>query len=172
MPGSAEAIPLPDSSVDAVVAGNAMHWFDMGLAAPEIIRVLRSDGVLAGLWNVFDNRVDWVAQLERVSGAAAIGPRDTRSSWFAAPGDAHLPDLGTITDLRTPQRAEFSHGQQRNAEALVATLATKAAVLVMPEWERATTLERVRDFLAGRPETAHGEFTLPMLTAVLRAQRL
>ncbi|MEE3921950.1 class I SAM-dependent methyltransferase [Micromonospora sp. BRA006-A] len=38
--GSAEAIPLPDASVDAVVAGNAMHWFDMAVAGPEIARVL------------------------------------------------------------------------------------------------------------------------------------
>lgn len=42
----------------------------------------------------------------------------------------------------------------------------------MPEQEQAATLGRIRDFLASRPETAHGEFTLPMLTAVLRAQRL
>ncbi|MFF4364990.1 methyltransferase domain-containing protein [Streptomyces sp. NPDC001594] len=32
--GSAEAIPLPDGSVDAVLAGNAMHWFDMSVAGP------------------------------------------------------------------------------------------------------------------------------------------
>ena len=35
-PGSAEAIPLPDASVDAVLAGNALHWFDMAAAGPEI----------------------------------------------------------------------------------------------------------------------------------------
>ena len=35
LPGGAEAIPLPDSSVDVVVAGNAMHWFDMNVAAPK-----------------------------------------------------------------------------------------------------------------------------------------
>ena len=39
--GSAESIPLPDSSVDAVLAGNAMHWFDMDVAGPEIARVWR-----------------------------------------------------------------------------------------------------------------------------------
>lgn len=38
--GSAESIPLPDGSVDAVLAGNAMHWFDMSVAGPEIARVL------------------------------------------------------------------------------------------------------------------------------------
>lgn len=72
--GSAEAIPLPDASVDAVVAGNAMHWFDMAVAGPEIARVLAPGGVLAGLWNVVDDRVDWVAGLAAVSGSAAIGP--------------------------------------------------------------------------------------------------
>ena len=81
LPGSAEAIPLPDASVDAVLAGHALHWFDMKSAGPEIARVLTSGGILAGLWNVLDDRVDWVAGLERVSGSAAIGPRDTLSSW-------------------------------------------------------------------------------------------
>jgi ubiquinone/menaquinone biosynthesis C-methylase UbiE len=34
LPASAEAVPLPDASVDAVLAGNAMHWFDMEIADP------------------------------------------------------------------------------------------------------------------------------------------
>jgi SAM-dependent methyltransferase len=84
LPGSAEAIPLPDASVDAVLAVNALHWFDIAVAGPEMARVLAPGGILAGLWNVMDNRVDWVAGLERVSGSAAIGPRDTLSSWRAA----------------------------------------------------------------------------------------
>jgi SAM-dependent methyltransferase len=85
LPGSAEAIPLPDASVDAVLAGNALHWFDMALAGPEIARVLVPGGILAGLWNVMDNRVDWVAGLKRVSGLAAIGLRDTLSTGSVAP---------------------------------------------------------------------------------------
>jgi len=44
-------------------------------------------------------------------------------------------------------------------------------MLVMPERPREATLGRVRDHLASRPETAHGEFTLPMLTGVLRTRR-
>ena len=170
--GSAEAIPLPDSSVDAVIAGNALHWFDMDVAGPEIARVLVPGGILAGLWNVIDNRVDWVAGLERVSGSAAIGPRDTLSSWRAETAGAHLPSIGVVARFGSPEQAEFPHGQRRTAGSLVATLATRAGLLVMPEQEHEATLGRIRAFLASRPETARGEFTLPMLTCVLRVRRL
>lgn len=170
LPGSAEAVPLPDASVDTVLAGNAMHWFDMNVAGPEIARVLEPDGILAGLWNVFDNRVDWVAGLERISGSAAIGPRDTFSSWRAE-AEVHLPNSGSIGLFGPPEQAEFPHGQRRTADSLVATLATKAGMLAKPEQEREATLGRIRAFLASRPETARGEFILPMLTGVLRVGR-
>jgi hypothetical protein len=45
-------------------------------------------------------------------------------------------------------------------------------MLVMAEREREATFGRIRDFLASRPETARGEFTVPMLTGVLRVRRL
>ncbi|MEU8072237.1 class I SAM-dependent methyltransferase [Micromonospora sp. NPDC049151] len=170
LPGSAEMIPLPDAAVDAVVAGNAMHWFDMAVAGPEIARVLSPGGVLAGLWNVVDDRVDWVAGLAAVSGSAAIGPRDTPASWRAATAGMHLPTAGEAR-FGSPEQAEFPHGQRRTADSLVATLATRAGMLVMPERERTRTLDRIRAYLASRPETADGEFTLPMLTCVLRVRR-
>ncbi len=170
-PGSAESVPLPDGSVDAVVAGNAMHWFDLDVAGPELARVLVPGGTLAGLWNVFDDRVDWVAGLERVGGRAAIGSRDTFSSWRADAAEAHFPDLGSVARFGSPERAEFEHGQRRTADSLVATLGTKAGMLVMPERQREATLARIRAYLASRPEAASGEFTLPMLTVVLRVRR-
>ncbi|MBM9503489.1 class I SAM-dependent methyltransferase [Actinacidiphila acididurans] len=170
--GSAEAIPLPDASVDAVLAGNAMHWFDMAVAGPEIARVLAPGGVLAGLWNLMDDRVEWVAGLARAGGSAAVGPRDTPAAWRAATAGAHLPKTGAAARFGSPVQAEFPHGQRRTADSLVATLATRAGVLVMPNQDREATLGRIRAFLASRPETAQGEFTLPMLTGVLRVRRL
>ncbi|WP_103337602.1 class I SAM-dependent methyltransferase [Amycolatopsis sp. CA-126428] len=158
--GGAEAIPLPDASVDAVLAGNALHWFDMAVAGPELARVLAPGGVLAGLWNVLDDRVGWVAGLERVSGPAVIGPRDTFSSWRAA-------TAGLAGRFGAPEQAEFPHGQRRTAGSLVATLATRAGVLVMPAREREATLDRIRAHLADR----RGEFVLPLLTGVLRVRR-
>jgi SAM-dependent methyltransferase len=170
--GSAEAIPLPDSSVDAVVAGNALHWFDLDLAGPEIARVLAPRGTLAGLWNVVDDRVDWVAALARVSGSAAIGPRDTAGSWRAATAALHLPRSGAHAWFDTPEQDAFAHGQRRTADSLVATLGTRAGMLLMAPREREATLAGIRAFLASRPETAGGEFTLPMLTGVLRVRRV
>ena len=41
----------------------------------------------------------------------------------------------------------------------------------MPPDERTRRLATMRDYLANRPETADGEFTLPMVTGVLRTQR-
>jgi SAM-dependent methyltransferase len=169
--GSAEAIPLPNASVDAVLAGNALHWFDMDVAGPEIARVLVPGGILAGLWNVMDDRVDWVAQLERVSGPAAIGPRDTLRNWRAATAKSFRPEIG-IAHFEGPEQAEFAHGQLRTADSLVATIATRAGILVMPAAEREAVLGRIRAFLASRPETSNGEFMLPMLTGVLRVRRL
>ncbi|MFE7030062.1 class I SAM-dependent methyltransferase [Streptomyces sp. NPDC057621] len=172
LPGSAEAIPLPDGSVDAVLAGNAMHWFDMAVAGPEIARVLAPDGVLAGLWNVMDDGVEWVSGLARVGGSAAVGPRDTSTGWRAETADLHVPATAAAARFGSPEQAAFPHGQRRTAASLVATVATRAGMLVMPSQEREATLGRIHAYLASRPETAHGEFTLPMLTGVLRVRRL
>lgn len=48
--GRAEAIPLADEAVDAVVAGEAFHWFQTDLALAEIARVLRPRCGLGLIW--------------------------------------------------------------------------------------------------------------------------
>src|SRR4051794_24056789 len=58
--GGAEAIPPPDDDVDAVVAGQAAHWFEPAPAAAELRRVLRPSGVVGFIWNTRDERVPWV----------------------------------------------------------------------------------------------------------------
>ncbi|MFH8484789.1 hypothetical protein [Streptomyces longisporoflavus] len=144
----------------------------MAVAGPEIARVLAPGGILAGLWNLVDDGVEWVAGLVRVSGSAAIGPRDTPANWRAEMAGMHLPRTGSGVRFGSPEQAQFPHGQRRTADSLVATLATRAGMLVMPERERQAALGGIRDFLAHRPETARGEFPLPMLTGVLRVRRL
>lgn len=61
--GTAESLPLPDASLDAVVLGQAWHWVEPVAASAEIGRVTRSGGVLGLIWNLRDERVDWVRRL-------------------------------------------------------------------------------------------------------------
>lgn len=63
--GTAEELPLPDASVDAVLLGQAWHWVDVEAASAEIARVLRPGGVLGLVWNIRDESVPWVAELTR-----------------------------------------------------------------------------------------------------------
>jgi ubiquinone/menaquinone biosynthesis C-methylase UbiE len=61
--GTAEDIPLPDASVDAVLVAQAWHWVDQDVALPSVARVLKPGGTLALVWNLRDERVDWVKAL-------------------------------------------------------------------------------------------------------------
>jgi SAM-dependent methyltransferase len=165
--GPAEAIPLPDGSVDAVLCGQSMHWFDLSLAVPEIARVLVPGGVIGAMWNMDDDSVDWVAGLRDAADAAG-GPTLTRSrTGGTGMGPGQLdPDLFTAVE-----RADFRNAQPRTADSLLATLGTHSQVLIMAPDERDRLLGQVRGYLASRPETSDGEFELPMVTAALRSVR-
>jgi SAM-dependent methyltransferase len=64
--GTAERLPLPDASLDAVVLGQAWHWVDPVRGSEEVGRVLRDGGVLGLIWNIRDDRVDWVRRLTEI----------------------------------------------------------------------------------------------------------
>ena len=48
--GRGEAIPLPDGTVDAVLASSSWHWMDPVPTLGEVGRVLKPGGVLGALW--------------------------------------------------------------------------------------------------------------------------
>jgi SAM-dependent methyltransferase len=80
--GTAERIPFADGSVDAVVVGQAFHWFDHGPALDELARVLRPGGVLALVWNVRDQAVDWVREWTNVvADPTGTTPRHHKMLW-------------------------------------------------------------------------------------------
>lgn len=157
--GTAERIPLPDASVDSVLAGQAFHWFDLDVALGEIARVLRPGGTVVGLWNFDDESVPWVARFR------AMAKTGVSRNWVARRGLPEHPDYEPF------ERRVFAHAQRRTAETLVATVATHSHMLVATEQERRETLANVLDFLHRTPETAQGEFDLPIVTPVLRAVR-
>ena len=150
--GRAEAVPLPDDSVDAVLVGTAFHWFDTERALPEIARVLRPGGVLGLLYNLIDDSVPWVAELDEVS----------RTSVSIPPGEAD--EVPSYAGFGPVEQARFAHRHRRTAESMTATIGTHSHTLVVSAEERADVLSRVRAFLDSRPETSAGPFDHPLVT--------
>jgi SAM-dependent methyltransferase len=64
--GTAEQLPVPDASLDAVVLGQAWHWVDPAAASAEVGRALRSGGTLGLIWNLRDDSVEWVLRLTEI----------------------------------------------------------------------------------------------------------
>jgi len=158
--GTAERIPLPDGAADAVVAGQAFHWFDVQPALTEIARVTRAGGTFLALWNSDDVTVPWVAEFGELTRTSIS------RSWRSFSGE-----LPSHEQWEPFERGRFRHTQRRTAESLLATVATHSHMLVAPPEERETTLTRLREFLAKTQETADGEFDLPLLVTAMRGVR-
>jgi SAM-dependent methyltransferase len=154
--GSAEHIPLPDGSMDAVVAGQAYHWFDTERAHPEIARVLRGGGVFAPVWNIRDDSVPWVAGLSEIVGERRVGGYE---------GRLENADFGPLFGPVTAKT--FRHESSMTADRLVALISTRSYYLTATPQQRAETDRAVRELVAAMPEP----FPLPYDTFVYRARR-
>jgi len=49
--GGAENTGLPPESIDAIICGQAFHWFDVIKAKEEFKRILKPEGIVALIWN-------------------------------------------------------------------------------------------------------------------------
>jgi SAM-dependent methyltransferase len=151
--GTAERIPLADASVDAVFVGQALHWFDMTAAVPEIRRVLRPGGPLVPVWNAHDDRVPWVAELCAITGTVA---------WSANEQEATKPP-GELLALGPVATKVVEHREHKTVDSLVNTVATHSHLLTATPERRAEVLARLRGFLVATPETSGPEFDLPLV---------
>jgi SAM-dependent methyltransferase len=134
--GTAEEIPLPDASVDAVVAGQAFHWFDVDRALPEMRRVLRPGGSIGLLWNLFDDRVPWVAELVGLYGA-----EDTVSTL----GEMGPPFDGAPLGLSAGEQLHVPHTHPMTRDLLVENLRSRSPILLLPDQDREVVLTRARE---------------------------
>lgn len=153
--GSAERVPLPDGSVDAVVAGQAFHWFDLDRAPAELARVLRPGGVLAPVWNLRDESVAWVARLTELT-------RDMD-------GSRTETDVPRLPGFEPPESARFAHSVPMTPDGLLDLIRSRSWYLTATPEGRAEFDGRVRDLCATHPDLAgRASFELPYVTVAYR----
>ncbi len=156
--GSAEAIPLPDGSVDAVFSGQAWHWFDPARAVPEVARVLKPRGWLGLIWNIRDLRDAWMEEF-----SALEPPHDNSEA------DSEKPRVGA--PFGPVERFDLPWRQSASPEALIDLLGSRSYVITLPDAERAALLAKVRRFLATDPRTAgQSDVSVPYVTRCSRAR--
>jgi MOSC domain-containing protein YiiM/SAM-dependent methyltransferase len=145
--GTAERIPLPNHSVEAVVIGQAFHWFDSVRAVSEIRRVLRPGGRVGLIWQVRDVSRPWTARLDEIIDRADDGhPRYRTGAWREGFDRTAL--------FESLQEATYETVQRGSPETIVDRVASISYVAAMPEARRRAVLDEVRELLATDPETA------------------
>ena len=158
--GTAEAIPVADGAVDAVLVAQAFHWFDTPAAAREIRRVLRPGGGLGVIFNMWDERLEWVARMQTIVGAhRGETPQRRTSAWRE-----RLAATGLFTAL---EERELPHVVYGDLDTLLAREASISFIATLSEYDRAEVLAGVRAVVADHPEAWHGdELVMPYLTQV------
>jgi SAM-dependent methyltransferase len=155
--GSAEAMPLPDESVDAITAAQAAHWFRIDEAMQEMHRVLRPGGGAALLWNEWDPEDELLRAFDTLIEPlrANLGETpDWRGSLEATP-------LFERRELR-----RFRHTETLEPERVVERVASVSVVAYAAPAEREQVLSEVARLSGSKP------VAFPMITSVGVADRV
>jgi SAM-dependent methyltransferase len=156
---TAERMPLPGASVDAVFAGQAFHWFRRPDADREIARVLRPGGVAVILTNVNPDDANW----ENVLHQAVLGAEQPSLAHEAA---------GLAPDLFTDETEVLFPNPQRLSLADFLTLPTTWSWVATATRQQQAQVTRETERLAQRIADPGGAtVTLPYATRVVRAVR-
>jgi SAM-dependent methyltransferase len=162
--GSAENIPLPDASLDAVVCAQSFHWFANGRALAEMRRVLKPGGALGLVWNVRNESASWVAALSRiVAPYEGTTPRYHDGKWrtlFPAPGFTTLQE----------QHFPYEHIGSPEQVILDRTLSI-SFIAALPAAEKAHVAAQVRTLIDSSPSLAGGQnVAFPYVTAAFHCR--
>lgn len=161
--GSAERMPLPDASVDAVVLGQAWHWVDPDAASTELGRVVRAGGVLGLIWNIRDEREAWVRRLTEIMHSS---PAENMVNGSGVDGPRIMPPFGEVERrswewIRPMTRAQLHQ------------MALSRSFLIMATPEARTAIVREMDELFDSLGLDDGDRTIdmPYVTTAFRAVR-
>lgn len=158
--GTAESLPLPDAGLDAVVMGQAWHWVDPDAGSREVARTVRVGGVLGLIWNIRDEREDWVHRLTLAMGAS------NAETLLAGRGPRIAPPL---TDL---EHRTWSWSRRITLAQLRDLVFSRSDVITASPEERARIDAEVDGVVASVSGLADGgAVELPYVTHAFRARR-
>jgi len=152
--GTAEAIPLPDASVDVVTVGQAFHWFDPPTALAEIDRVLRPGGGLGLVWNERDESVPWVDAYGKLFNWQVERPYPHGVDWAGV-----LDASGRFTPA---EHRQLGWEQLLDEDGLVDRALSTSYVATWSAERQADVARQVREMVAGFP----AQIRLPYVTDV------
>ena len=156
--GRGESIPLPDASVDAVLASSSWHWMDPVPTLLEVGRVVVPGGTLAAVWSGPDPDSGLIAQATALlsagggADAAAAGIDDQSQAELSAA----INDRSTLVQtLEIPPGVPFDQPEQTaiswevalDADELIGLLGTFSWVILMEDEARARLFETARRVL-------------------------
>jgi SAM-dependent methyltransferase len=164
--GSAEAIPLADASLDAIVCAQAFHWFANRRAFAEIGRVLKPGGAVGLVWNVRDERVAWVEAL-----TALIQPYEGTAPRYASGEWRRLFPAQGFTPLNERRFAHSHFGPPE--QVIVDRILSTSFIAALPASARDDLARRVRALIAATPEIARKEtVAFPYETAAFDCRKV
>jgi len=141
--GLAEAIPLPDASVDAVTVADGFHWFDQARALVEIRRVLRPGRGLAVVSTVPDwSGASWAHDL----GTLVERVRPEHPHFDGPPWQEAVRAAGGWT---VPMEIRVTTLQPTDPGRIVAWVASMSFGAALPEDQRAAWLAQVAELVEG-----------------------
>ena len=142
--GAAEAIPLPDASVDAITVGQAFHWFRHGEAIPELHRVLRPGGGVGLVWNSRDRDNPLQKEISELIAPFVPPGRPDAEEWPRPLRESEL--FGPLEEQR------FSFVQELDPDTLaerIASVSFVAAASAEAQRELDAAIHRVAEKLGG-----------------------
>jgi SAM-dependent methyltransferase len=142
--GTAESVPLPDASADAVAVAQAFHWFRHAEALAEIHRVLRPGGRLAIVWN------------RRVLTHPVHAFIDTVVRRYEGDVPRHrgfdVRAVMAASELFQPvAECELPNDQRLEPGGLVERVASTSFIAALPDDERTRALAEVEEYEATLP---------------------
>ena len=156
--GTAEAVPLPDASADAVTVAQAFHWFDGPAALAEIHRVLRPGGALALVWNRRPLEDPVHAAIERIIAPyRGDAPAHRSGAWRAA--------FDATTLFGPLEERTFAHSRPHDADALADRVGSTSFVAALDDGPHAEVIAAVRAL------AAEGAVDVPYVCEVLVCDR-